>query len=302
MSYQSGRREGEQGSVGSGLASAGTPGKRSLVEQAQGEVVQRKAADAPADAEGAAGEHTAGAGGNPATEKPAGSLWAQDASGKDLPPSLDDISQGGVNDCFLFASMAAIVNSDPNKIVNMIKNNGNGTYTVTFKGIGFFSSATQTVSADFVVGKHGNVTARKALWPLIIEKAYAQEKGGLDKLEKGGNPGSAVDDLTNDGSSRFNPQEKTAEFILGKLATAMKEKYPTTILSPKKEDASKEKKEMSDKTPGLYFWHAYTVLEVDEKGRRVKLFNPWGGNHPNGDGWITIDQFKTFFIEVNINS
>jgi hypothetical protein len=111
-----------------------------------------------------------------------------------------------------------------------------------------------------------------------------------------------VDDLTNDGASRFNPQDKSAEYILGKLAAAMKDKHPTTILSPKKDDASKDKKEMSDKTPGLYFWHAYTVIEVDEKGKRVKLFNPWGGNHPNGDGWITIDQFKTFFIEVNINS
>lgn len=299
MSQQWDRREGEQGPAGGGSATAGMPGKRTLVEQAQGQV-QRKAD--PAAGEEGAEENTAGGGSAPATEKPAGSLWAKDAEGKDLPPSLDDISQGGLNDCFLFASMAAVVHSDPGKIVKMIKDNGNGTYTVTFKGIGIFSSATQTVSADFVVGRHGNVTARKALWPLIIEKAYAQEKGGLDNLDKGGNPGTAVDDLTNDSSSRFNPQDKSAEYILGKLAAAMKDKHPTTILAPKKDDASKEKKEMSDKTPGLYFWHAYTVLEVDEKGKRVKLFNPWGNNHPNGDGWITIDQFKTFFIEVNINS
>lgn len=300
MGFEQGRRQGEQGSIGGGGGAAGAVGKRTLVEQAQ--VVQRKAADPATDAEGAAGENTAGAGGGPATEQLAGSLWAKDNADKDLPPSLDDISQGGLNDCFLFASMAAIVNSDPDRIVKMIKDNGNGTYTVTFKGIGIFSSATQTVSADFVVGRHGNVTRRKALWPLIIEKAYAQQKGGLDNLDKGGNPGSAVDDLTNAGASRFNPQDKSADFILGKLAAAMKEKHPTTILSPKKEDASKEKKQMSDSTPGLYFWHAYPVIEVDEKGRRVKLFNPWGRNHPNGDGWITIDQFKSFFIEVNINS
>lgn len=301
MGFEQGRRQGQQGTVGGGSSVAAIPGKRTLVEQDQSELVQRKAAGKATGAEGAESEHTAGGKRAPATERPEGSLWAQDADGNDLPPSLGDISQGGLNDCFLFASMAAIVNSDPQRIVKMIKNNGNGTYTVTFKGIGVFSAATETVSADFAVNRHGNVTDRKALWPLIIEKAYAKEKGGLDKLDKGGNPGDAVDDLTDDGPSRFDPQDKSADYILGKLAAAMKNKFPTTVLSPKKEDASKEKKRMSDTTPGLHFWHAYTVIDTDEKGRRVKLFNPWGGDHPSGDGWISIDQFKLFFTEVNIN-
>jgi hypothetical protein len=228
-------------------------------------------------------------------------LWAKDEEGKNLPPSLADISQGGLNDCFLFAAMAAIVNTHPQQIVDMIRDNGNGTYTVTFEGIGFFSSAEQTVSADFVVGRHGNVKDRKALWPLIIEKAYAQEKGGLDKLDKGGNPGSALDDMLDEGPSRFDPRKKTADYIMGKLAKAKEKKWPMTMLAPKKKGASKEKKEMADNTPGLYFWHAYTIIDVDPANDRINLFNPWGRDHPNGDGWIDIDQVRKFFIEININ-
>jgi hypothetical protein len=232
----------------------------------------------------------------------AGTLWAKDDKGNDLPPSIEDVSQGGVNDCYVFAAMSAIASSDPERIKHMIKDNGNGTYTVTFKGIGFFSSDTQTVSADFAKGKHGNVAARHALWPLIVEKAYAQEKGGINKLDTGGNPGDAINDFTNDGASTFDPREKDAAWIMGKLASAHTKHHPTTILSPKKDDATKDKKAMSDKITGLHFWHSYAVVEIDEKGQRVKLFNPWGHDHPNGDGWVGIDVIKTFFIEVDINS
>jgi Calpain family cysteine protease len=237
----------------------------------------------------------------PVTENLGGTLWAKDAEGKDLPPSLDDISQGGLNDCYVFAAMASMVDANPGLITKMIKDNGNGTYTVTFAGTGVFSAHEQTVSADLVKGKHGNMQSRKALWPLIIEKAYAQEKGGIAKLDTGGNSGSAVDDFTNKGASRFDPRDKEAAWILAKLAKAQVDHKPTTILSPKKDDATKDKKEMSDKIPGLHFWHFYAVLEVDEKGQRVKLFNPWGHDHPNGDGWIGINDLRTFFIEVDIN-
>jgi hypothetical protein len=243
----------------------------------------------------------AGAGKAAPMEAVAGTLWATDAAGKTLPPSLDDISQGAVADCFLFAAMAAIVNTNPQHIVDMIRDNGNGTYTVTFKGIGFFSSAKQTVSANFAVGRHGNVTARKALWPIIIEKAYAQEKGGLDKLGQGGNAGDALDDMLNDGPSRFDPREKTSDYIMGKLAKAKEKKWPMTILSPKKDDATKEKKAMADGTPGLHFWHTYAIIDVDPRKDRIKLFNPWGHDHPNGDGWIDVAQVRKFFIEIDIN-
>src|SRR4051812_10306234 len=139
-------------------------GKRPLVEQpAPGAVVQREAATG-----GKAPDET---------EKVGATLYAKDTGGKDLPPSIDDVKQGGLNDCFAFAAMAAIVHSDPSRINGMIKDNGNATYTVVFQGTGFITSDSQTVTADFAKGKHGKVGARNAFWPLIIEKAYGQNKG-----------------------------------------------------------------------------------------------------------------------------
>jgi hypothetical protein len=237
----------------------------------------------------------------PATERLAGGLWAIDSSGKVLPPSLDDIAQGSVNDCFLFAAMAAIVNTNPQQIVNMIHDNGDGTYTVTFEGIGFFSPAQQTVSADFVVGQHGFVTARKALWPLIIEKAYAQQKGGLEALGKGGNAGNALNEMLDESPTRFDPREKTVDYIMGKVAKAKEKRWPMTILSPKKEDSSADKQSLADGTPGLHFWHTYTIIDVDTTNNRIKLFNPWGRDHPNGDGWMDVEHVRRFFIEIDIN-
>lgn len=238
----------------------------------------------------------------PETEKVEGTIWALDENGKPLPPSIEDVRQGGVNDCFVFAAMAAIVHSDPDRIKGMIKDNGDGSYTVTFHGTGFFSSHQQTVTADFEKGKHGNVNpSRKAIWPLIIEKAYAKEKGGLQAFDDGGNAGTAVDDMVNMGASRFNPQDKDAAWILAKVAKAQKEKKPTTFLSPAEKEAGDKKKQMSKDIPGLHFWHFYAVHGVDEKDRKVKLYNPWGYDHPNGDGWLGIDDVKKFFIECDIS-
>lgn len=146
------------------------------------------------------------------------------------------------------------------------------------------------------------MTARKALWPLLIELAYAQEKGGIGKLDTGGNAGVAINDFTNDSAGTFDPREKEAAWIMTKLGKAHDKKQPMTIVSPKKEDASTDKKEMSDKIPGLHFWHFYAIRDIDAAGQRVQLFNPWGYDHPNGDGWVGIDVIRTFFIEVDINS
>jgi hypothetical protein len=235
---------------------------------------------------------------------PGASLWAKDADGKDLPPSVADVMQGSVADCFLFAAMAAIVNANPERIQELIQDNGDGTYTVSLKGMGLSDTATtHTVKAEFVIGKHGRAApGRMALWPLIVEKAYAEEKGGIDVLDKGGNPGTAVQDLTGDRARWFKPADREPDELLGTLSAAVKQNHPITCLAPGKDSATDEIRALMSSTTGLYLWHAYTVLDVDVEGRRVKVFNPWGRDHPGGDGWIDVDLFRAFYIEVDINA
>jgi hypothetical protein len=131
----------------------------------------------------------------------AGSLWAKDNEGKSLPPSIDDIVQGRLNDCYLMAALAAVVSSTPEKIVSLIHDQGGDVFTVHFKELGW-AFASPSVTADFAQNQHAHVGQRKALWPLILEKAYAQVKGGLNNL-KNGNPATVLDDMLGMKGSTF---------------------------------------------------------------------------------------------------
>ena len=234
-------------------------------------------------------------------EQVTGSLWAYDEKGNRLLPSLDDIRQSDPDDCYVLAAMAGIVNTNPEKLFTLIEDHGDDTYTVTFEGIGFFSKAKQKVTAEFPVGKHALVGERKAIWPLVIEKAYAQQKGGYDKIGHGGYAGNVLDELLNESADYFKPHEETVDYIMAKVLKAKNKKWPMTIWSQKKDLASTEKIEAADDTTGLYFWHTYTIIDVDGKENRLKLFNPWGRDHPNGDGWLAVEKVKKFFIGIQIN-
>jgi hypothetical protein len=77
--------------------------------------------------------------------------------------------------------------NDPERIKNMIRDNDDGTYTVTFKERVLSDPPTYmdvpiTVNADFPGGLNGTQHAqpgdtaaygKKEVWPLILEKAYA---------------------------------------------------------------------------------------------------------------------------------
>lgn len=195
--------------------------------------------------------------------------------------------------------MAAIVTANPDLIRQMIQDNGDGTYNVTFKGVAEGNGATHKVTARLLKGKHGKVHKRGALWPLILEKAYAREKGGIEAIANGGRSAEAVRDLANMDFSTFDPRTKDAAWVLAKLAQAKAAHKPITIGATK--DQTDAKIEMQDTIAGLYFWHAYAVTDVDVQGQRVKLYNPYGRNHPNGDGWLDIKFIQEFFVEVRIN-
>ncbi|MDO8361492.1 MAG: C2 family cysteine protease [Actinomycetota bacterium] len=102
-------------------------------------------------------------------------------------PRLSDVQQGQVGDCWFMAALGSIALTSPDWIKNMITDNGNGTFTVHFSGAGIMGDV--TVDADFYVDSNGQELYAKAngcLWPLVMEKAVAQLRGGDYDLISGG--------------------------------------------------------------------------------------------------------------------
>src|SRR5262249_6721017 len=98
-----------------------------------------------------------------------------------------------LGDCWFLAGLGAIALSDPDFIKRQVRDNGDGTYTVTFyerTGDGQFVPRQVTVDGDFPVDSSGNPVydhpAGDETWAMIYERAFAQWKGGYDDIEGGG--------------------------------------------------------------------------------------------------------------------
>jgi hypothetical protein len=111
-------------------------------------------------------------------------------------PSLGDIAQGATGDCSLLTSLGALVESDPGAVKNMIHDDGDGTYTVTFHvqndGLhnlwGLLGDSyttvqktvsTQDIDAAAARGQGVNIltdpgNGKKVLWPAVIEAGFAK--------------------------------------------------------------------------------------------------------------------------------
>jgi hypothetical protein len=225
---------------------------------------------------------------------------------------LNDINQGQLNDCFVMSGAGAIARNDPNAIQNAIRENkddkGNVTsYTVTLyekrAGLsGFFRGGYErkeyTVDATFPTnGKHagpGDTDAKgnQEIWPLVIEKAYGQSKGGYDAINKGGYSGDVMTALTGRETQDISANKYSFEQMQKDLKAG-----GVTAATPDK-DAVKKKGPLDY---GLHAWHSYVVTEAytDKDGKQwVKLYNPWGSDHPKP---VPFEDFKKNFVSVQVN-
>lgn len=206
--------------------------------------------------------------------------------------SINDIDQEQVGDCFLLGSLAAVARQDPQRIRDMVVDNGNGTYTVTFQeqrwvGVGFgarleYVGVPITVAADFPGGLAGNGHAKPGdtgwgtveIWPLVVEKAYGQYLTCQDPyaaLDRGGSSRHLLEMLTG------RPAASTG-FRLGGLGGP--ETFDTMLADFQAGKAITVCTDAKDGT--LVKDHCYAVSNVycDASGKQwVELYNPWGHDH-----------------------
>ena len=114
-------------------------------------------------------------------------LFALDSAGNpDISGDLTNIAQGDTGDCYFLAALLTVAAKAPDTILNMVHDNGDGTYTVSFhsKYDGAPNPVTVTVNGDLPYrrGKpfqngFENIDGKNVSWAAIIEKGWAAANG-----------------------------------------------------------------------------------------------------------------------------
>ncbi len=237
-----------------------------------------------------------------------------------------DVKQGAIADCYVPAAMSAVAAVGPQVIKDALKDNGDGTFTVRFFQLDYTGKKTEvkiTVDADLPHNGEAPAYAKSTevvdgkqymeLWPSIIEKAYAQWKGSYDKIGHGGSAGDVMTALTGK-ASRTTSTSGAEDPLWDKMKRATAAGQAMCAGSGDKDDAK-----YKDPKAGVYGWHAYTVLGVEERKegdktvRIVKLRNPWGARRRAGDAAtvgdtknaaefeLTYAEFRRLYDDVYIN-
>lgn len=221
-------------------------------------------------------------------------------------PSPDDVRQGGLGDCPLCAVLAEVARFDANAIRQIVRDNGDATYTValTVKGKRTGITVDGWIPALDPQTPTGTGLGRDHVtWAPIIEKAaaiaagrnnnggsaYAWLQGILSEQDVftllGFRKSSAYAQVGYHGVEPGYPVLKTADSMFNVLQQAMGRKDLAVVGTQNPSNGS------------LVSAHDYSVLgtSVDGSGNRwVYLRDPSGLTGPNHDGYITISIDELF--------
>lgn len=223
--------------------------------------------------------------------------------------SAADVVQGILGDCYVLAGFAAVAAQNPERIEDAIEDHGDGTFTVHFHDFSspdgkkdvLIDGRLPLMSGGLTYGKNKD---RKELWVGLLEKAYAQWKGGYDALERGG--GMLVDvmgALTGRAGDTAAIGPGDEDFTIGVIQYALKANLTVAAATkPRSHEAEY-------RGTGLYASHGYTVLGTSEINGEyhLTLRNPWGRGEPSGNGpedgvfSLPLSKFLVLFQEIAIS-
>lgn len=220
-------------------------------------------------------------------EKIDGTLFAKSA-GDANEVDINDVQQGQVGDCYFVAVLAAIARVQPEFIKSMVKDNGDGTYIVTFhtkqgfSGL-FGSRSNKSVAVDskfWTDGKGNPVYAKKGdsdaggkpeLWVMVIEKAWAKLAGSYTDIEGGKVDDDARKAVTGKDVDYVDPTDFSDAELAKKIEAAWQAKHPVIFWSHGDDKAKKLTKN------GVVTDHEYALNGAG--GGKFTLYNPWGYQH-----------------------
>jgi|GEM_PF-1733043 len=255
-------------------------------------------------------------------------------------PSLSDIRQGKYGDCYFLASLGALVQQDPEAVKNMIHDNGNGTYTVTFQHVPTdgihdlwgltghtYTTKQFTVSAKDIskIGANQLITVtdngKQVIWPAVVEAAYAKMHNtkvfglnfGIDSgdqnISGGGFSKPAMQTLIGNDVQSYSANNSAELNNLGSQIHSGK----LITVSTKDSDGNKKGYENGKNPDGLIGNHVYTVTDVfigNDGQAYVKLNNPWGDDQPGkdykqpgkDDGIIPLSDLPKYFDNITVGT
>ncbi|WP_090955977.1 C2 family cysteine protease [Arthrobacter sp. ov118] len=226
-------------------------------------------------------------------------LFALDSSGKpNISGDLTNIVQGDAGDCYFLAALMTVAAREPETIMNMVRDNGDGTYTISFHSRydGVANPVTVTVDGDLPYrrGKpfeNGieNIDGKNVSWAAIIEKGWAAANG---------NSYNSIDgtDLSN---LQDHDVHNALYAITGKEGVDRNPGGPMTGVSfdQMQQDFSNGLVTLgtSNSEGELVADHSYALLGVNTADQTVVVGNPEGGQST-----LTFDAFQSSNINQYI--
>ncbi len=208
-------------------------------------------------------------------------------------PELSTFHQGRIGDCYLLATIAAVVHRNPQMIRTMIQPRENGGFEVDF-GNGQRVKVPPLTDAELLVG--ARMGSKHGIWLAVLEKACGLLREGKIARKTGMqfNRRTTVPSvvLTTGGSATvpialFSGHHAKRLAGLGKTTKMSQIDYLLTGLMNKRRLTCASSRDQTDLPPGITPKHSYAVFGYDGARKQVKLFNPHGENfEPKGDpGW-----------------
>jgi len=121
-------------------------------------------------------------------------------------PSMSDINQGYLGDCYLLSSLAEVAKQNSGMISSMFTSNGNNTYGVRF----YVNGVAEYVTVNNSLADGGTeFNSGSDLWASLAEKAYAQLQAGGVVTGNSINDGNSWSTIGNGGAPEFALEEIT---------------------------------------------------------------------------------------------
>lgn len=219
--------------------------------------------------------------------------------------NFDDVVQGSIGDCYLAASLSAVAHANPDIIKNAIKDNGDNTFTVRF----YENGREVKINVDGDMPQSAMGTARYAksrtgneLWVGLLEKAYAQWKGGYDAIGNGGTSQAVIGALT--GKYVAFTSSTTLDAVYANVKRGAENHKPMAAPTRPTDSGT------DYSGTGVYANHMYTVLGASEEGgqKYIQLRNPWGRSEHGSDGKddgifkMKLEDFGRLYGGVNVGT